>query len=442
MELDLAQFYQACNPTRPLQLASDTLDERYFINFSQVRGGDVVQELGRTITMLAGDRPTTQLFTGHVGSGKSTELRRLEKRLRQENFHVVYFQSDQDLEMGNVEVTNVLLAIARRVSASLEEVGIRLRPNYFQNLMQELAGIMRSPVSVSDVSFSAGIASITAEVKESADLRSQLQQYLEPRTRSIIEAVNDELLTPGIRALQNKGKRGLAVIVDNLDRMDNTPKYDQRLPSEYLFISRGEQLRRFVCHFVYTIPLELAFSDDLGQLIMRFGDRPKVLPMVPVRTRNGSLYEPGLILLRQMVMSRAFPDLSKAERLAHITKVFDAAETLERLCIISGGHMRNVIRLMFSCLQKEDPPFQRSTLEAVIRNERDDLTGPLDDGEWDLLIKALQVGIQGDKDFNTLIRKLYLFEYRAPDERWFSINPVLAETEKYRQLIQDNAAPS
>ena len=59
-----------------------------------------------------------------------------------------------------------------------------------------------------------------------------------------------------------------------------------------------------------------------------------------------------------------------------------------------------------------------------------------------MLIKALQVGIQGDKDFNTLIRKLYLFEYRAPDERWFSINPVLAETEKYRQLIQDNAAPS
>ncbi|MEO0828780.1 MAG: ATP-binding protein [Cyanobacteria bacterium J06642_9] len=438
MALDLVRFYQACNPTRPLQIA-DALDQRYFINFSEVRGGDVVQELGRTITMLAGDRPTTQSFTGHVGSGKSTELLRLKSKLEAEAFHVIYFQSDQDLEMGNVEVTNVLLAIARRVSASLEQENIRLRPNYFQNLMKEVAGILRSPVSIADVSFSAGIASITAEVKESDELRSQLQQFLEPRTRSIIEAVNEELLKPGIEALQSQGKRGLAVIVDNLDRMDNTPKYDKRLQSEYLFINRGEQLRRLACHVVYTIPMELAFSDDLTQLIMRFGDRPKVLPMVPVRTHDGTPYEPGLTLLRQMVMARAFPDVPPKDRMSRVTEVFDTAESLERLCTISGGHMRNVIRLLFSCLQKEDPPFKRATLESVIRNERDDLTGPLDDDEWQLLLHAAEKGVQGDEDYNTLIRKLYLFEYRAPEARWFGINPVLTETQKYRQLMEAKA---
>ncbi|MEO0488840.1 MAG: ATP-binding protein, partial [Cyanobacteria bacterium J06659_2] len=127
------------------------------------------------------------------------------------------------------------------------------------------------------------------------------------------------------------------------------------------------------------------------------------------------------------------------DRMSRVTEVFDTAESLERLCTISGGHMRNVIRLLFSCLQKEDPPFKRATLESVIRNERDDLTGPLDDDEWQLLLHAAEKGVQGDEDYNTLIRKLYLFEYRAPEARWFGINPVLTETQKYRQLMEAKA---
>jgi hypothetical protein len=70
--LDLQQFYDACDPTQPLR------GKRYYIDFSTVRGGDIVQELERKIARLARNRPTTQLFTGHIGCGKSTELFRLQ----------------------------------------------------------------------------------------------------------------------------------------------------------------------------------------------------------------------------------------------------------------------------------------------------------------------------------------------------------------------------
>ncbi|HEY9735241.1 MAG TPA: ATP-binding protein [Trichocoleus sp.] len=432
--LDLNRFYKACNPSRPLAVSSAE-DQRYFINFSAVRGGDIVQELGRTIALLYPDQPTAQLFTGHVGSGKSTELLRLKANLEAQGFHVVYFQSDQDLEMGNVEVTNVLMAITRRVSESLEQTGIRLRPTYFERLLEDLSQLFQTPVNLTEVSFSVGMASVTAEARASTERLSQLQQYLEPRTRSIIEAINEQLLKPAIARLPEQGKRGLVVIVDNLDRMDTIQKSANRLQSEYLFVGRGEQLKGLACHVVYTIPLELAFSDELPQLVNRFGDRPKVLPMVPVQTRDGQPFEPGLVLLRQMALARAFPTMTPEQRLEHLGEVFEDSATLDRLCYISGGHMRNLMRLMYGCLLKQDPPFSRITLEAVIRNERDDLASLIDDHEWQMLMQAVERGrVNSGEDYNKLLRSLYLLEYRAPEERWFGINPVLAETDVYQRL--------
>ncbi|EDX72077.1 hypothetical protein MC7420_7557 [Coleofasciculus chthonoplastes PCC 7420] len=73
--MDIAQFYQACNPS-PLKFANPQ-DQKYYIDFSSVRGGNTIKEIGRTITRLSPNKPTCQLFTGHIGCGKSTELQQL-----------------------------------------------------------------------------------------------------------------------------------------------------------------------------------------------------------------------------------------------------------------------------------------------------------------------------------------------------------------------------
>ncbi|HEY9602079.1 MAG TPA: hypothetical protein V6C85_10750 [Allocoleopsis sp.] len=38
---------------------------KYYMDFSSVRGGNTIWELGRTITRLSPDKPSCQLFTGH-----------------------------------------------------------------------------------------------------------------------------------------------------------------------------------------------------------------------------------------------------------------------------------------------------------------------------------------------------------------------------------------
>jgi energy-coupling factor transporter ATP-binding protein EcfA2 len=428
MSLDINRFYKAANPSRPLQ------DDRYYINFSAVRGGDLVEELARTIVRLSPDEPTTQLLTGHIGSGKSTELGRLKKILEAAGYHVVYFESDRDFEMSDVEITDILLVMARQISESLERTGVIMKPNYFQRLFQSIADTLRMPVEISDVSLSVGIATITTQSKDSADLRSQLHQYLEPRTRNILDAINGELLEPAIAQLKARGKAGLVAIVDNLDRVYTTRKLGDRPQPEYLFVDRGEQLKRLACHVLYTIPLSLTFSDDLPRLTNRFGVSPSVLTMVPVQDINGNCQPDSLAMLRQMVLARAFPELAAGDREARLTEVFDHSDTLDRLCTISGGHMRNLMRYLFGCLRKQDPPLPRDTLERVIRDERNELLGLVNDQEWQHLFRAVSTRtVQGDSDYTSLLRSLFLYEYRDDRGRWVDINPVLAEAAVFRE---------
>jgi AAA ATPase domain len=431
MTLDLARFYRAANPSRPLKIIQPD-DRLYYIDFASVRGGDIMQELERTISRLSPEEPTTQLFTGHIGCGKSTELFRLKNGLEQQGFHVVYFESDRDLEMADVDISDILLMIAHQVTDSLEKEGIRFKPSTLEKIFRNLADILQAPVEISDVSFSVGIATITARAKESPELRSQLRQYLEPRTKNITDAINSEILEPALATLKAKNKKGLVVIVDNLDRIDPVERANGRGQAEYLFVDRGEQLKRLSCHVVYTVPLALIFSDDLPRLANRFGVAPKALPMVPVKTRNAVIQPEGLALLEQMVLARAFPQLNYNERIDRMTQIFDAPSTLERLCIMSGGHMRNLMRLLYSCLQKGDPPISRSALEAVIRDERDAIVALIDDQEWRLLFQALkEPDMQGNEAYNILLRSLFLYEYRDTEGRWFGLNPVLEETKRF-----------
>ncbi|HEY9890337.1 MAG TPA: P-loop NTPase fold protein [Candidatus Sericytochromatia bacterium] len=439
MGLDLPKFYKACNPSKPLSMG-EAEERQYYIDFSPVRGNKIIESLKRTIAVISPNEPTCQLFTGHIGCGKSTELLRLKTELEQQKFHVVYFESSQDLDMADVDITDILLSIARQVSESLEAVKIRLHPGYFTNLFTEVVDFLQTPIEIeAEAELSVGIGKITAKTKESPKLRRRLREYLEPRTAGILESLNKELLERATAELKRRGKAGLVVLVDNLDRVDIRPLPSGRTQPEYLFIDRGEQLRKLNCHVVYTIPLALIFSNDCETLKNRLGGglTTKVLPMVPVRHRTGEEFEAGMALLRQMVVVRAFPHETWEKQLKLTTDVFDTPETLNRLCRISGGHVRNLLGLLFDCLRQEDTPISRECLERVIRERRDTLMSSIDDEEWELLFQVVQQQtVKGDTEYQTLLRSMFVFEYRDHEGCWYGINPALEEAQQYQSWVK------
>ena len=153
------------------------------------------------------------MFTGHLGCGKSTELLRLKQELEHEQFHVVYFESTDDLDLGNVDVSDILLAIARRVSTSLESLPGKDEESSFKSLLQKAAKLFSLEIELStegsipgvgdfDVSLSSEGGSITlstligkisTKIRRNDDLRDRLKDYLEPKTDAILDVLNDGL---------------------------------------------------------------------------------------------------------------------------------------------------------------------------------------------------------------------------------------------------------
>jgi hypothetical protein len=69
------------------------------------------------------------------------------------------------------------------------------------------------------------------------------------------------------------------------------------------------------------------------------------------------------------------------------------------------------------------------------------MLGLIDQKEWQMLFKAAQTrSLQGDSDYNRLLRSLFLYEYRDERGRWVDLNPVLAETEIFRQWQYNQAS--
>jgi len=448
--LDVRDFFNATNPSRTLNIEKPD-DRELYIDFSAVRGGQIIQELKDNISFFSPDAPTCTLFTGHIGCGKSTELLRLKQELEGEGFYVIYFESDDDLEMADVDIGDVLLAIARRVSQSLESLNLE-EPKGLRAILQGAAKILTTEIEFVEASAEAfgtgasvnkegefslflGIGKLTAKAKNDSTLRDRLNNYLGPQKNKLVEAINTELLEPAIARLKQRGKKGLVVIVDNLDRIDNRAKAHGRPQQEYLFIDQSDCLKHLHCHLVYTMPLALKFSNEYGMLTQRFPEDPKVLPMVPIQFQDGQPCEEGLGLLRQMVLARAFPRLSPGERLENLSQVFDGMESLDCLCGMSGGHVRDLLRILNAWIKKGRAlPLQRSHLDDVVRAYRNEMTMYISDREWELLRQVrLRKKVSGDDDYQTMIRSRLVFEYRDRGESWFDVNPILLDAKELQE---------
>lgn len=432
MTLDLKRFYKACNPTKTA--IHTNKEQQYQLDYSPVRGIRVMGALKETICRTALDEATCQLFTGYIGTGKTTELFHLKAELEQELFHVVYFDAREDLDLADVDVATLMIAIAHHVSQSLEALNTKLSSQLCNHLLSVVSQLPEISAT------SSGLGKLIPALKNSSKLRNYLRQVLATRNYNLVEAINEKLLQDAIALLNSQGKKGLVVIVDGLDRLDSPRNVWGCHQYENLFIEKAHQLRQLNCHTIYTFPVGLVFFDEYTTLKQRFGVTPILLPMIPVQHRDGSDCEEGMALLRQMVLVRAFPDLKPEERLNLITEIFDSRETLDRLCRISGGNVRTLQGMLYRCLKEERPPLSHNSVEAVIRESHNGLVVAVDDHEWELLVRVAQEHCLKEETADRILqRSQFVLEYEDNRGRWYNVNPLLLEAEKFQAIASGTA---
>jgi hypothetical protein len=429
----ITDIYNAFDPFRPLEP-----NDPVYVDCHQVRGDEnVFRELGKKI--IRSNQSTCQLYTGHRGVGKSTELKRLKAHLEEKGCFVVYFAADQeDIDPEDAQYTDILLACTRHI---LEELKNQASPkpllDWLKGRWQELKDLALTEVSLEKLSIETQIsqfAKLTANLRTVPSTRQKIREQIDIHSVSLIDALNEFIAEAKNKLESSK----LVVVADNLDRIVPVTRADGRSNHDEIFLDRSGQLRALHCHLIYTVPISMVYSNRATGLRDSYGDY-QVLPMIMVRTLDGSVYEAGLSKLKELISKRVSqfaPDASLD------TEIFDRSETIERLCLASGGHVREVMQLMQTALDwTDDLPIPADAVQRAITNARNNYRSAVDAVDWEKLAEvSASKRILNDDDYRNLLFSRCLLEYRYIDatgeiKRWHDAHPLIKEIDEFREAI-------
>jgi hypothetical protein len=196
------------------------------------------------------------------------------------------------------------------------------------------------------------LARITSMVKGSDERRQIIRRELQRYGTDLLSRVN-ELLDAAARVLERNHKPpDLLIVLDNLDRLSAEP-------AERLFIEKGDLLGKLNTHVICTAPVAMVLSAaaNTGQMF----EHRFTLPMVKVQQKGGQAYKKGIDTLVSLIAARADLD-----------KIFVDAKVPQYLARMSGGSVRDLMRLLFQAqslarVDDKDRIDQSSAREAVKR---------------------------------------------------------------------------
>jgi len=83
------------------------------VDLSSVRSTKTIQNITANLQVLDPGECCTLLFTGHRGCWKSTELRRIQKRLESE-YYIIYLEADVELDLNDVEYQIYICLLSKK----------------------------------------------------------------------------------------------------------------------------------------------------------------------------------------------------------------------------------------------------------------------------------------------------------------------------------------
>ncbi|OKH31893.1 pilus assembly protein PilB [[Phormidium ambiguum] IAM M-71] len=432
----LKKLFNSFDPSRPLPAG----DPKY-VDCREVRGdGDILEELGREI--IFSERLTCQLYSGHRGAGKSTELLRLQQDLDSKGYFVIYFAADEeDIDSEDAQYTDILLACTRHLLDALKN-SADPQPllDWLKDRWNDLKDLALTEVSLESLSIEAQLhqfAKLTANLRAVPSVRQKIRERIDPHTTTLIKALN-EFIREGKKKLPEKYSQ-LLVIADNLDRIVPVIQEDGRSNHDHIFLDRHEQLKALECHLVYTVPISMLYLQKATDLRNNYDGENRVLPMIMVKTPDNVIYQPGLNKLKEVIAKRVnqvIPDRALE------TEIFDSPQTLEQICLMSGGHVRELLLLLRVAVKQTDKlPIPVKAVQRAITEARDNYRRSVQENQWQALAKVYHSKrIINDDLHRSLLFNRCLLEYRYLDgdeiKRWYDVHPLIKGIEEFKEACQ------
>lgn len=377
------------------------------------------------------------LFFGHIGSGKTTELRRYAKRLNDsKRYYVVEVDVLAKLDRNNLQYTEALMAMAEslleRMAAdgySLGEAELKPVRDWFATTVQtnsrsrELNAELKTGLEAGGgipglVKLFAGF---TSAFKTGSSQKNEWRQEIRNRFTTLAAAFNN-LIRAAEAQLKAAGRADRVLfMIDGTDKMRGED-------TQQFFVQDAEQLLAIETLALYTAPLDLKYDGRLGGKL----DADIVLPMIKLYERNQSRCEAGWAALSELLRRRADRTLFATD---------GEIESLVKYC---GGHPRELLRLLKLCCEVADDRIDARVVDRAVAQLAADYRYFLKPSDYTLLAAIDCTPEQGGNDeaAQGLLHRLALMQYN--DGTWRYSHPVVRTLEGYRlasEALQAAQAP-
>ena len=428
-------------------------DPRY-VDCSSARGydGDIVSTLAWRID--SSNAPMTQLISGHRGCGKSTELLRLAKDLEDKKFLVVYFAADEDLDVGDLEYTDLLVAIIKRLERSLAEKDIQIDPRLMKGILMWFAEVVYESsdeeeiTKTLDTEFELGLkapaplpiiakmfAKITGQIRTGQKSRKNIRNRLDPQVYQLIARIN-EFIQAALPEIKKKGFRDIVLIIDNLDRtvLRVLDAETARTTHDALYLEHAEQLKALDAYLIYTVPISMFYSPKETQLTGAFPSYA-ILPMIKVQEKDGTSCEMGKDLLFGVAKERV-----------DVQHLF-ARDVVKNLAEKSGGVLRDFVRLLAYTLELAQAsggktPIDPMIAERAFRRLVNEYGRMVPDEHFDLLADVSRhKRVRNDTPHQAMLYNLSVLEYMNGD-RWCDVHPAVRELAEFKNAWSKLGKPA
>ena len=427
----LREFYGALQE-KPLEP-----DHPHYVDFyeaGELAPADPIEALATTIEWSGESK---QLFSGFRGTGKSTELRRLRKKLQEHgNTKVVLCDMADYLNLTTrVDISDFLISATGAFSDALEDDGLlgkdMVKESYWTRVRHFLT---KTNVEFTELNAGAkfkvgedeGIdasVGLKASLKADPSFRQKVQERMKGHLGALVNDVN-AFMEDCLKKLRKRHGDDVRVVVlfDSIERIRGTTLNGEEVAAsvESLFEGHSDKLGFSYMHVVYTVPPWLKIkSPGVASLY----DNSQQIPCVKIRNRDGTPCGAGLDALERLIRKRGDWERLLGDR-----------RSLDELCLASGGYLRDLFRLFQALLRQargREMPVDGAARELVMDEIRNSyLPISNEDARWlDRIRQTRATQLEDGRRLHDLARFFdthLVLTYRNGEE-WWSVHPLLEQ---------------
>lgn len=351
------------------------------------------------------------LFTGHRGSGKSTELNRLAADPEiLKKFVVVKYSVFDVLDPNDIRFIDLLFSIAAKTYARALDEGLPLAPSLFERLKSWRQTIQITKIDKEEAEgevkgkLKAFFLEALGRLQRGVESKKEVREVLEPRLTDLMEITNT-ILDEVRLALPGKD---ILLIIDDIEKAPISI-------GRNLFVENASVLTQPRCKIIYTLPIALYCSHEFPGTIASVGTS-YILPNFHVLTQQEHEDRATIRQLLEMVAKRVDPAL------------IDPAH-LKRAIVNSGGVTRDLMRVLRGActiaLTKGSDRILGPDVDQSLAEIRNQYNRFLTDEHFAILAKVAGAKAAGSSQVELdLIHSLAILEY-LDGEQWVDVHPMV-----------------